>query len=37
MKNLILDCITDWHWWADGLSFILFMAVVFAYFIIFAA
>ena len=34
MKSLFLDCITDWRWWLDGLSFALFMAVVFGWYII---
>jgi hypothetical protein len=35
--EMFMDCITDWRWWLDGLAFMFFMAVLFAYYIIFAA
>lgn len=36
-KQLLISCFTDWRWWRDGITFMLFMAVIFAWFIILAA
>jgi hypothetical protein len=35
--ELFVECITDWKWWLDGIVFMLFLAEIFIYFIIFAA
>ena len=37
MLNLFLDCIMDWRWWRDGISFTLFMMVAILTLVLFGA